>query len=101
MYLYLKVKNVTEALAHALRYNKTISRIQINTEEDQGLMAIGHSLKHNPENVLQVIDFSNNNLSNESVLSLCAGIATMTHGLPVLNLSRCGISAKGMLEEQN
>lgn len=92
----LKVKNITDSLGHALKHNTSISRVQItNSQEDQSLVSFGTSLKTNLGNVLQVLDLSHNSFSMESITSLCAGIVGLTHGLPVLNLSHCGISARG------
>lgn len=86
-----------DSLGQAFKHNTSISRIQIvNTQEDQSLVSLGHGLKANLGNVLQVLDLSYNTFSMESVNSLCAGIVSFTHGLPVINLAHCGIPAKGI-----
>eukprot|EP01111_Echinosteliopsis_oligospora_P015976 TRINITY_DN6498_c0_g1_i1.p1 TRINITY_DN6498_c0_g1~~TRINITY_DN6498_c0_g1_i1.p1 ORF type:complete len:895 (+),score=278.48 TRINITY_DN6498_c0_g1_i1:113-2797(+) len=93
----VQVRNLTDSIAKSLAYNKTISRLHItDTEEEQPLTYLGAGLKYNKSSVLQIIDLSGNDISSESAAHLGVGIASLTHGISVLNLSKCSIPPKGI-----
>jgi Ran GTPase-activating protein (RanGAP) involved in mRNA processing and transport len=92
----VQIRGVTESLGLALQHNRTLRRVQVsNSQEDQSLASIGYAFKINPDNVVEVLDFSGNNITQESVAPFCSGFAFLTHGITVLNLSKCNLSPKG------
>lgn len=81
----------------------------LSDTDGNDLMAIGKAFAHNRNIEVSILDLSNNNITKGIPLGLAfrllsvgveafaEGLSAMKHGLQVLNLRNCGISAKSML----
>eukprot|EP01130_Rhizamoeba_saxonica_P001241 TRINITY_DN11126_c0_g1_i1.p1 TRINITY_DN11126_c0_g1~~TRINITY_DN11126_c0_g1_i1.p1 ORF type:complete len:839 (-),score=232.21 TRINITY_DN11126_c0_g1_i1:60-2576(-) len=83
-------------LGNALRYNRTITKIQVRGVGATDISNFGRSLSENEEHQVQIIDIGHNNI-NAGIPQLVEGLDMFSHALTVLNLENCQIPSKVMI----
>eukprot|EP01122_Echinamoeba_exundans_P009739 TRINITY_DN3507_c0_g1_i2.p1 TRINITY_DN3507_c0_g1~~TRINITY_DN3507_c0_g1_i2.p1 ORF type:complete len:557 (+),score=71.37 TRINITY_DN3507_c0_g1_i2:989-2659(+) len=63
---------------------------------DLDVSEVGYGLAANPWHKIMHLDLSNNSLNDKTVAALTEALAVYPHGLRVLNLENCGISARAL-----
>eukprot|EP00013_Stygamoeba_regulata_P011011 CAMPEP_0177684514 /NCGR_PEP_ID=MMETSP0447-20121125/32481_1 /TAXON_ID=0 /ORGANISM="Stygamoeba regulata, Strain BSH-02190019" /LENGTH=1249 /DNA_ID=CAMNT_0019194385 /DNA_START=91 /DNA_END=3841 /DNA_ORIENTATION=+ len=69
-------------------------REQLKLKRDQ---LLGVHLRDNPDHVLECLSLQGTPLHTKAVLELANSFELYTHGLKILNLSKCGLSLKGIM----
>ncbi|GAM22368.1 hypothetical protein SAMD00019534_055430 [Acytostelium subglobosum LB1] len=90
-------KNILSAIGEVLHINRNIRKVSVSgVNEDQSLSLVGLGLLNNPTNTIQVLDFSNNSLSQSSIGQFFDGLESLRHTLQYLNLSNCGLNSRSI-----
>lgn len=95
-------KDAVLAFADTIRYNNTLERLYLShVDATEGFVELGEALKANKSHSIVSLDLSDNPMKDKGAIGLAEGLEAMLHGLTVLNLSHCGIQAKGMTALMN
>ncbi|KAF2074793.1 hypothetical protein CYY_003896 [Polysphondylium violaceum] len=92
----LKKESTIKALSDLLLHNCQLKKLFIKKCGNDSLQSIFISLSLNKRNSIQILDVSDQTLSNKSISSLINCLATFNHALVYLNISNCSIPPKMM-----
>eukprot|EP01132_Coremiostelium_polycephalum_P002586 gene2586-3203_t len=85
-----------KALSDFILHNSQIKKLILKKCGNDSLQSIFLSLSVNKKNSIQILDISDQTLSNKSISSLINTLSTLHHSLVYFDISNCSIPAKMM-----